>query len=278
MVIDLDECTGCDLCVIACKDEHVGNSHLPWASPQPDTGHFWIRVDSTERGQVPKVRVSYLPLLCVQCDNAPCMKACPDDAIAKREDGTVLIDPAKCSGCRLCQEACPYGVIYFNEQLNIAQKCTWCAHITEKGGIPRCVDACPRDAMVFLDEDDPKMRRLKVVAEDFHPEYGTRPRVGYVGLPKPFIAGTTVDPATKEVIAGAKVVAIDLFNDKQTAVLTDGFGDFWLKGLERGHRYALEVGGSGYAKSRLVVTADTDRNLGDIHLKTTSPRVASASG
>jgi len=267
MIINLNECTGCALCQIACKDEHVGNSYLPWTKPQPDTGHFWIKVNPIERGQIPKVKVTYVPLLCVHCDNAPCMKACPEGAISKRDDGTVWINPNTCNGSRLCQDACPYDVIYFNEELNIAQKCTWCMHLTEKGGIPRCVDVCPRDALIFGDEDSPILKELKSKAEILNPEYEAKPRTYYIGLPKPFVAGTVIDHTTNEVNIGVKVTAIDLFNDEQHAVFTDEFGDFQIKDLKRDHKYAVSVEKDNYEKRTIVITADKDRNLGDIHLK-----------
>jgi Fe-S-cluster-containing dehydrogenase component len=267
MIINLDECTGCDLCQIACKDEHVGNSHLPWTKPEPDTGHFWIKVDSIERGQIPKVKVTYVPLLCVHCDNAPCMKACPEEAITKRDDGTVWINPNECTGSRLCEDACPYDVIYFNEELNIAQKCTWCMHLTEKGDIPRCVDVCPRDAIIFGEEGSPKLKELESKAEVLNPEYEAKPRIYYLGLPKPFIAGTVIDQTANEVNVGAKVTAIDLFTDQQHTIFTDEFGDFLIKNLKRDHKYAISVEKDNYEKRTIVVTTDKDKNLGDIPLK-----------
>lgn len=265
--IDLDECTGCNLCIIACKDEHVGNPQFPWTGPQPDTGHFWMDVVPKERGQMPKVKVTYLPLLCQHCDNAPCMKVCPEDAIAKRNDGLVWIDQEKCTGCGLCQEACPYDVIYMNEELNVAQKCTGCAHLVDKGETPRCADICPRDAIYFADEDDPKLIRLKEKVEVFHPEYEAKPRVYYKGLPKPFFAGTVVGKDTREILEAVKITATDLFNDRRFVATTDGFGDFWFREMEIGHKYRIDLESAGYVKNTMVVTADKDRNLGDIILE-----------
>src|SRR5512137_1700007 len=106
-VIDLARCNGCYSCQVACKDEHVGNTWLPYAQPQPDTGQFWLKMKETVRGTVPKVRVSYQPVLCAHCGKAPCMSTCQvKGAIYRREDGLIIIDVEKCTGCRNCLEAC----------------------------------------------------------------------------------------------------------------------------------------------------------------------------
>lgn len=267
MFIDVDECTGCNLCIIACKDEHVGNRHEPWTGPQPDSGHFWMDVKAIERGSVPKVKVTYLPVLCQHCENAPCMKVCPEDAIARRDDGLIWINEERCTGCGLCQEACPYDVIYMNEESNVAQKCTGCAHLVDRGETPRCAEVCPRDAIYFADEDDPLMKDLKEKSEPLHPEFETKPLVFYKGLPKPFFAGTVVDYQSGEVVRGVSVTAVDLFNDKVTGCTTDEFGDYWLRGLEQGHRYSITMERAGYAKETMVFKAEGDRNNGETFLK-----------
>ena len=130
------------------KTSTSDNDWTPYAKPQPDTGQFWMKIQENVCGTVPKVKMHYIPLLCKHCDEAPCIAACPDGAIAKRDDGLVLIEPEKCTGCKACVTACPYGVIYFNDELNLAQKCTGCAHLLDNGyTLPRCVEACPTDAM-----------------------------------------------------------------------------------------------------------------------------------
>ncbi len=265
--IDLDECTGCNLCIIACKDEHVGNSHEPWTKQQPDTGHFWMDVKTMERGKVPKVKVTYLPILCQHCENAPCMKVCPEDAISRDGNGLVQIDQEKCTGCGLCQEACPYDVIYMNEDLKVAQKCTGCAHLIEVGETPRCADICPRDAIYFADEDDPELLKLKAKSGILHPEFQAKPRVHYKGLPVPFAAGTVIDSDTDEVVAGVEVTALDLFDDTRRTTVSDEFGDFWFRNLSRGHKYRLDFQSQGYKVHTLVISAESDLNLGDILLK-----------
>jgi Fe-S-cluster-containing dehydrogenase component len=147
-VSDVEKCLGCYCCQISCKDEYCGNDWMPYSKPQPMTGQFWRKVEEHVRGTVPKVKVAYIPTGCMHCDDAPCINACTDNAIYKREDGMVIIDPQKCTGQQLCIDACPYGAIYFNNTLNIAKKCTGCAHLLDRGWPikePRCVDPVWRE-------------------------------------------------------------------------------------------------------------------------------------
>jgi len=278
MVIDVSRCTGCYACYVACKDEHVDNDWSPYTKPMPDTGAHWLRIDERERGKTPYVKKSYIPILCQHCDNAPCIPACPVGAIEKRKDGIVFINPDKCNGCTmferpLCIDACPYGVIYFNKELKIAQKCTLCAHLLDgkdpmwKHGVPRCVDACHNEVFVFGEETDPKIKELIKKAEVLYPEHGTKPRVYYLNMPKPFIAGQVIDPAADEVVIGAKVTAKDLVSGKEYAVETDELGDFWLKELEPGHRYLVKITKDGYHEKVVgVVVADKDVSLGEVKI------------
>ena len=94
-LIDVGRCNGCYCCQIACKDEHVANDWTPYAKPQPDTGQFWTGITEFVRGQVPKVKVTYLLEMCHHCDDAPCITSCYVGAIEKRDDGLVLIHPEK---------------------------------------------------------------------------------------------------------------------------------------------------------------------------------------
>lgn len=263
-LVDVDKCTGCMLCVIACKDEHVGSGYAPWTEPQPDTGHFWIDVQALERGKLPRVRVSYLPLLCQHCENAPCAKACPEGAIKTRDDGLVWIDPAACTNCGLCQKACPYDVIYMNDDLGIAQKCTGCTHRVDAGDLPRCVEVCPHEAMVFGAED-----RKPDGLDVYHPEYQTEPRVYWKGLPKPWIAGTVIDEASDEVVSGVSVTSVDLFENGSVTVQSDEFGDFWLRGMEKDRKYRVEISKDGYENILAIVTTDGDQDMGAVCLKKT---------
>ncbi|MBI2319982.1 MAG: carboxypeptidase regulatory-like domain-containing protein, partial [Betaproteobacteria bacterium] len=183
--------------------------------------------------------------------------------------GLVWIDPEACTGCGLCQKACPYDVIYMNAELGIAQKCTGCAHRVDEGLPPRCVEICPHDAIVFGDEADSAFgeRRRADGMEIYHPEYQAEPIVYWKGLPKPWMAGTVIDAESDEVIAGAEITAVDLFEDASVSVRSDEFGDFWVKGLAKDRKYKLAIAKQGYESFLNVVTTDGDQDLGDVGLK-----------
>jgi tetrathionate reductase subunit B len=263
-VHDNSLCNGCYCCQIACKDEHVVNDWTPYAKPQPEIGQFWLKLDEKVRGQVPRVKVAYTALLCNHCDNAPCIASCKIGAIYKREDGLVIIDPVKCTGCKSCVDACPYKAIYFNDDLNLAQKCTGCAHLLDSGWKePRCVDACPTLALKFMEESEAKEYIKK--AEVINPERkaADKPRVYYLNLPKKFIAGTVYDPVEKEVIIGAKVTLSD--GKKTYTAETDSYGDFEFEKLPDA-TYTLTIQSGKKVKKIEVSTIEKDISLGDIAL------------
>lgn len=253
-IVDIAKCNGCHNCQIACKDEHVNNDWTPVAKPQPDTGHFWLKLNQTVHGQVPKVNIEYEPRLCMHCAEAPCMQAASDGAVYRRSDGLVVIDPARAGGQRQIMEACPYGVVYWNDELNIPQKCTGCAHLVDEGKEPRCVDACPTGALLFGDEQHYK--ELIAQAEVLNPEYGAKPGVYYLNRPKLFVAGEIYDPDEDECLRDVEVTLTDEQNGRVYAQKTDRFGDYWFKKLSAGV-YTLKAAKPGYQsyeKSSIVLS------------------------
>jgi tetrathionate reductase subunit B len=263
-VVDTSICNGCYACQVVCKDEHCGNDWTPYAKPQPETGHFWLKMNEYVRGNVPQVKMTYIPVMCQNCEAAPCKAACPiDGAIYTRDDGLVIIDPKKCTGCQNCVDACPYGAIYYNKQLEIAQKCTGCAHLIDRGWtMPRCADACPTGALTFGEEAD--MAAAMEGGETLHPEFGLKTNVVYKSLPKKFIAGTVYDPAALEVLIGANCTLTgegDNFTQQ-----TNHWGDFWFDGLKEG-KYSLTIEANGKSKTIADISTMKDVGLGDVALE-----------
>jgi Fe-S-cluster-containing dehydrogenase component len=208
-------------------------------------------------GQQPQVRVEYVFVPCQHCNDAPCVASCPITAIYVDNNGLVIIDAKKCSGCQLCVDACPYGVIFNNPTLQIAQKCTGCAHLLARGWEnPRCVDQCHQVCIEFGEES----ALDKAGAETWHPEYGCDTKFYYKNLPKPFIAGTVYDPATKEVVIGASVSL-----SGGASATTDDYGDFWFEDLAEAD-FTLTISGGGKTKTMSVSTKDGAKGLGDIAL------------
>jgi len=264
-LIDIARCSGCHNCQIACKDEHVGNDWSPYAKPQPIVGQFWMKVIETVHGTIPKVKIHYTPTLCNHCDNPSCIPACDVGAIYKREDGLVIIDPAKCNGCKNCISHCPYEAIYFGEDLNIAQKCTGCAHLLDNGrSVPRCVEVCPTGAITFGEKSELSKKMAGAVV--LKPETGLGPNVYYKNIPGRFIAGTVFDPVEEEIVEGAECHLS--CGPRVWNTLSDDFGDFWFKDLPEGD-YDLTIKAKGFALKLIeaIDTAASDVNLGDIPLE-----------
>lgn len=237
MAVDLNKCIGCYNCQVACKDEHVYNSFPGVAAEQPSFGHFWLAIEEKEQvWDSSHVKVTYIPKPCQHCSDASCVKAFPDAAY-QREDGIVILDPEKAQGKSDLPAACPYGAIYWNEEQQLAQKCTFCAHLIEDGWEEtRCAQSCPMSCIYFGDVEDPESKISKFLAaneaEAFHPEYNTNPNVYYVGLPKPNLAGT-LRQANGECADGVQVTLTAADGTVRTET-TDCFGDFQFRNAPRG--------------------------------------------
>ena len=140
LIIDVERCVGCYACEVACKQEN----NISIGNPS------WIKVVQVgPKLEGDKLVMHFVPTVCKHCGNPPCIEACPEDAISKREDGIVLIDAELCIGCKACIEACPFKVPQFNPETNLVEKCTLCVHRIEKGLKPNCVTHCPAEAIFF---------------------------------------------------------------------------------------------------------------------------------
>lgn len=264
-LIDLNKCVGCYDCQIGCKDEHCGNDWTPYAKPQPETGQFWLHMYETEHGARPHVKVSYVPVMCQQCDEAPCMKVAENGAMYRREDGIVMIDPEKAKGQKKIVQACPYNAVFWNDELDIPQKCTGCSHLVDRGtpiGTPRCVDNCHMDVIQFGEESELDLTDTETLA----PELGLTTHVYYRGLPKRFVAGKVYDPDEEEVIIGATVTARDMESGATFNAKTDAFGDFWLRNLPKTDDLQLTIHGGGKSFEGSVSTKEKSVGMGNVAL------------
>ncbi|MEG0376758.1 MAG: 4Fe-4S dicluster domain-containing protein [Raoultibacter sp.] len=263
-IYDHNKCNGCRNCQLACKDETVDNAWPPYSEPQPDTGQFWNQLEEKVRGSVPKVKVAYTLRMCQHCDAAPCMAAAPE-AVYKREDGLVIVDPSKAKGMKELVEACPYGAIFYNEVLDLPQKCTGCAHLVDAGEIPHCVDVCPHEAIRFGDEEDFAAEIAQ--ATYLVPERADdKPRVYYLNAPKRFVGGIVVDLEEDEVVIGATVTLENTATGDVQAVETDEFGDFWFEHIDAAP-YRVYVEAEGYLNRMIETsTVEEDKNVGVIEV------------
>lgn len=128
--IDESKCWGCKTCELACKQEH----HAP-------DGVQLIRVTEDGPREVEgRWHFEYRVNRCRHCDDPPCVDACPEEALARRDDGIVVLDRDTCVGCRACIDACPYDAVAFDEAENVALKCDLCHRRIDAGLLPACAD------------------------------------------------------------------------------------------------------------------------------------------
>lgn len=133
-----DRCMGCHSCIMACAVEHSQTGDLFKAIFEKPLPRARIYVETLSPDQ-------QIPLVCRQCEDAPCMYACISGAITRNLDGNLLMDQSRCIGCWTCVMVCPYGVIGRNPATGKAYRCDRCPD----KDIPVCVSACPTGALIF---------------------------------------------------------------------------------------------------------------------------------
>jgi tetrathionate reductase subunit B len=172
MIIDVRRCVGCHACSVSCKTEH----NVP-------LGDFRNRTHYAER-PADSQTIAYIPMICMQCEDAPCVTACPVEAVKRKPDGRVTI--FDCDSHKECIKACPYDAIFYNDQNQSAEKCDMCEHRTDLGMVPACVEVCPTEALRFGDLSDAN-DAVAQLTEQLNPvaykaDEKTNPRVRYLGL------------------------------------------------------------------------------------------------
>lgn len=172
-VIDQRKCIGCHACTIACKSEN-----------QVPLGVTRTFVKQVEVGKFPAVRRHFQVTRCNQCDNPPCVTACPVSAMYRRSDGIVDFNRDTCIGCKACIAACPYDAIYIDPESHSAEKCNFCSHRIDIGLQPACVVVCPTQAIVVGDMADSGSNVSQLIAQEKsvvrRPEKGSLPKLFYV--------------------------------------------------------------------------------------------------
>jgi len=274
MIIDVAECTNCQLCTLSAMDEYVDNDWPGYAAAMPKHGHRWIDILQKERGQVPAIDIAYVPTMCNHCDDAPCIKAAGDGVINKRKDGIVLIDPDKSKGRRDLVDACPYGHIWWNEEREIPQAWPFDAHLIDQGwNQTRGHQACPTGAMRAVKLEDAEMALMAEVEglEVMKPELGTKPRVYYRNLWRystAFIAGS-ISIEGGGLVDCVEDATVTLMKDgNQVAkVKSDNYGEFKFDRLEENSgQYSIDIATESGMHLSIGAKLGASVNLGEIRL------------
>ncbi len=174
LLINLHRCIGCFACQVTCKAEY----EIPF-------GVSRCRVETYRTGTFPYTRKVFLPRICNHCDHAPCIEACEEQALVKNQDGVVMMNDERCTGCQVCYRKCPYQAIQIREDTGKAEKCDFCySRRVVKGLPPVCVESCMGKALIFgnINDDttDIAIELKKHKVEVLDPALGTHPSVFYI--------------------------------------------------------------------------------------------------
>jgi molybdopterin-containing oxidoreductase family iron-sulfur binding subunit len=230
MLIDLARCAGCCGCVVTCQ---MQNNTRP--------GVTWVTVDRCEWDEYPNAQRAYLPHSCMQCDDPPCVSACPTGSSYQNEEGVTLVNYEGCICCGQCVAACPYGARHLNtsadnwfgaeapapyesygiQRVDVAEKCIFCEGLRAEGRPPACVVNCPGAARVFGDIDDPESEIAQKI--------GGAKRIGETGFYYLEPAGMPSSMVASKVMAGA-MFAEAVADEPQRAKSTPGINPVVLGG------------------------------------------------
>ena len=277
LIVDVARCHDCNDCFLADKDEFVDNEFPPYSAAQPWHGHRWMNIKRKERGQYPLVETAYLPMPCMHCDAAPCLTT--DGAVYKRPDGLVIIDPVKAKGRKEIVASCPYSAIYWNEEKQLAQKCTGCAHLLDDGWTEtRCSQVCPTEAikLVLAEEDDVERMVEDEGLARYRDSLGTKPRVL---LQEPAPLGQGVRRRERRLRRQRRVRRRRERHGRRAtapppaAAPTDLFGEVKVDHLTPGHEYQVRIEADGYRAAELTVQLDASVTAGTVRLDAGSTRI-----
>ncbi|CDM62297.1 MULTISPECIES: 4Fe-4S dicluster domain-containing protein [Rhizobium] len=248
LIINVGRCENCYNCVIANRDEHVGNDFPGYAAPAAAVGESPIRILRRTQGSAPMVETTYLPVMCNHCDDAPCIRRA-GDAIRKRDDGIVIIDPVKSRGRKDIVRSCPYGAIVWNEEQQVPETWFFDAHLLDQGwDRPRCQQSCPTDVFEALKVDDAAMKKKAETdgLQVLKPNLGANPRVWYRGLERweTCFVGGSVSADVGGTVECVEAADVTLSQDGTVLArtVTDGFGDFRFNKLAGdGGTYRIDI-------------------------------------
>ncbi len=255
IAINSARCMACYACFMACKDEHCGWD-TALSKSQPELGQYWMNIVEWERGDNERrIKTATVPTPCSHCDNPACMAAATDGAVYKRPDGIVIIDPEKAKGQKQIVDACPVGAVFWNEELQLPQKCTMCAELLDDpdypGFEPRCVEACPNQALVFGDLADPDSEISKLIAANKVTQLECLGDMGssvvHLNIPSAFLAGTVAYPKElEEVCIGAKVKITCEACGTSYETETNWAGDWEFEDLPKAQSWTVEITYPGF--------------------------------